>query len=171
MTHPNLSGQPGNTVPLNTDNSTDQVRLDYQFTGRMPVTFLSSAQAVNLGASEAGLVVYGGAASGSTVTLPTPEVGLRFDFFADAAATSAAIVIRTGSSNIDMVIGGGNVGSTNTAVGLTTTAAQLGSACVLIGLSTSRWAFIGISAQFSSAYTSDAATTLAALWQQLDSTG
>ena len=164
-------GQPGNALPFETDASTNEIKPNYMFQAKMPIHFMSSAQAVQLETSQAGLIVYGGASSGSTATLPRPEPGLVFTFFADGPATSAALVIRTNSSLVDMVIGQGNVGSTNTAVGLVTTAAQLGSACQFIGLSTARWAFIGLSAQLSSAKSTDDASTLAALWEATDSTG
>jgi len=169
------SGQPGNAIPLNLDDgSSATLRLDYNFWGKMPITN-SSAQALTLTSTMAGMIVRGANTSGSTITLPDPaapgNLGLTFWIYFTAVATSAATVIRTHSSAVDLIAGGGNTPTTNTAVQLSDINFEDGKGAMLVAISTTRWAFFPQGAQVSSAYTSDAASTLVAQWQSVDSTG
>jgi hypothetical protein len=166
-----FSGQPGNSVPLQTSASTNQVKLGYQFQGYMPAEAASSAQNQILTSTQAGLIPRGAASSGSTIVLPTPELGLQFFVYFTAAATSAATVIRTNSSTVDLLAGGGNTPTTNTAVQLNSIAAEQGKGAWFIGLSATRYLFWPMGAQVSSAHATDAAATLMALWLSVDSTG
>ena len=169
----NYSGQKGNAVPIDGPASTEALRLGYGLVPRMPVTTLSTAAtAATLLTSQAGLILAGGWSSGATITLPNPpSVGLQFLIYFTAAPTSSPTVIRTGSSNVDMIGGGGAVASTNTAVQLASTASELGAAAWFIGLSTSRWAFLPLGGELSSAFTSLAGAADVRLWAAVDSTG
>ena len=164
------TGQPGNALPFETDATTNIVRPPYMLWPRMPLTN-SSAQSLVLRTSDAGLIVRGANASGSTITLPPPEPGLSFWFYFTGVATSAATVIRTHSSLVDMISGGGNTKTTNTGVQLEDINHEQGMGAIFVGLSTARWALFPQGAQVSSAYTSDAASTLVAQWGSVDSTG
>ena len=164
------SGQIGNAIPLTQDNSTTVERLDYPLWSPMPV-LNSSAKNQVLQRSDVGLIVRGAASSGSTITLPPPVVGDTFWIYFTAAATSAGTVIRTHSSLVDLIAGGGNTPTTNTAVQLSDINFEDGKGAMLVAISTTRWAFFPQGAQVSSAYSSDAASTLVAMWQSVDSTG
>ena len=164
------TGQPGNALPFETDATTNIVRPPYMLWPRVPL-LASSAQNQVLRTSDAGLIVRGANASGSTITLPAPSVGLHFLVYFNAVPTSAATVIRTHSSAVDMVVGGGNTRTTNTGVQLEDVNYENGMGAEFIGLSTARWAFWPKGAQVSSAYTSDAASSLCAQWGSVDSTG
>lgn len=169
---PEISGQPGNTVPILSSASTDVVRTNYQFLSRIPVAAVSSAQNQVLLTSQAGLIPRGAASSGSTIVLPAPEPGLQFMIYFQSAATSAATIIRTNSSTVDMVAGGGNLPTTNTAVQLGDINTEDGAGAWFIGLNSTRWIFWPMGNEHSSAYTSAAdATTLTKLWNSVDSTG
>ena len=171
MTHPNLSGQPGNTVPLNVDASSNQIKLSYQFIGRMPVEAISSAQNQVLTSTMAGLIPRGAASSGSTITLPPPIAGEQFLIYFTAVASSAATVIRTNSSLVTLIAGGGNTPTTNTAIQLSDVNFEDGKGLWCVAINSTRWAVFPQGAQVSSAYSSDAASTLVAMWQSVDSTG
>jgi hypothetical protein len=140
--------------------------------GRMPVEAVSSAQNQVLTSTMAGLIPRGAASSGSTIVLPTPEPGLQFLIYFQSAATSAATIIRSNSSLVDMVAGGGNLPTTNTAVQLADINTEDGAGAWFIGLSATRWLFWPMGAEHSSAYTSAAdASSLTKLWTSVDSTG
>ncbi len=171
MTHVNPSGQPGNTVPLNVDASTNQVLLNYQFQGLMPVQPISSAQNQVLTSTMVGLIPRGAASSGSTITLPAPVAGMQFLIYFTAAATSAGTIIRTNSSLVTLIAGGGNTPTTNTAVQLSDINFEDGKGMWCVAVSSTQWAAFPQGAQVSSAYTSDAASSLVAQWQSVDSTG
>jgi hypothetical protein len=109
-----ISGQPGNVLPIDPGNSTTQILADYQLRQRIPIVNLSTATTYTVGASQTGSMFIYGAASGVTITLPSPQEGLWFRFCATGAAsstptritcqTTGAMVFRGDSGGADSIV-------------------------------------------------------------------
>ena len=103
------AGQPGNALPIVAGTTSDTFKVDYGLTAqfkRNVVAINATAAAYTVSSSMSGSVfTYGGCASGVTITLPTPEVGLWFDFTPIKAIASAGTVFTCGTSGAIITVG------------------------------------------------------------------
>jgi hypothetical protein len=142
-----ISGQPGNTLPADPGNSTTQILANYQLRQRLPIVNISTATTYTVGASQTGSMFLYGAASGVTITLPTPEVGLWFRFCATGAASSTPTKITCGTTGA--LVFRGDSGGADSIV-MNATAAEFATAGEVyveaIGISTSQYRMLTPSA-------------------------
>jgi len=97
------------------------------------------------------------------VTLPYPEAGAFYGFVSAYASSVGAITFQGPTTAVDFLIGGG-AGAASSNVQLVTTGTAMGAVVGFLAISATRYAFLNLGNQLSSAYTSDAAATIIALW-------
>jgi hypothetical protein len=139
-----------------------------------PISTISTAGGALVASSQSGTWFHTTAAMTtlSTYTLPYPEVGAFYGFVIGGADdTIASHTWRTPSSLVDIIIGGGVAGSTNTAVTNQTSGAMLGAVVGFLGLTATRYAFLMLSPEASTDFTSVIGSAGLLSWSAVDSTG
>ncbi len=124
---------------------------------------IACGSATTLVASDSGALVLQDTAAGSTVTLPTPVVGMQFEIITTVSVTSNSHIITVADTATEFLTGGIDSTSVNVAEGGdtftangtshvtltsngTTTGGLKGSAYRLTAISTTVWAITGVMA-------------------------